>query len=105
MIWRFALHLKGLESFTDEQAEALYGGGCSNGTLSSSDGHARIGFDREAPSLQDAIASRSKPGNWPRNCRAQAVEPPRQTRWRVIPRFGVHSHPARPYNAGVKQMD
>ena len=41
----------------DEQAEALYGGGCSDGTLRSSDGHARIGFDREAPSPQDAIAS------------------------------------------------
>ena len=57
MNWRFTLHLKGLDFLSDEQTEALYGGNCSDGTLSSSEGHARIGFDREAPSLQDAIAS------------------------------------------------
>ncbi len=47
MIWRFTLHLKGIDSFTDEQVDALYGGGCSDGTLSSSAGRTRIGFDRE----------------------------------------------------------
>ena len=57
MIWRFTLHLKEIDSFTDEQADALYGGGCSDGTLSSSAGRARIGFDREAATLQDAIRS------------------------------------------------
>ncbi len=57
MIWRFTLHLKGIDSFTDEQADALYGGGCSDGTLSSSAGRARIGFDREATTLQGAIRS------------------------------------------------
>jgi len=51
------LHLKGSDSFTDEQADALYGGGCSDGTLSSSAGRARIGFDREAATLQGAIRS------------------------------------------------
>ena len=57
MIWRFTLHLKEIDSFTDEQADALYGGGCSDGTLSSSAGRARIGFDREAATLQGAIRS------------------------------------------------
>ena len=57
MIWRFTLHLKGIDSFTDEQVDALYGGGCSDGTLSSSAGRARIGFDREAATLQGAIRS------------------------------------------------
>ena len=57
MIWRFTLHLKEIDSFTDEQAEALYGGRCSDGTLSSSAGRAWIGFDREAPTLQSAIRS------------------------------------------------
>lgn len=57
MIWRFTLHLKGIDSFSDEQAEALYGGRCSDGTLSSSAGRARIGFDREAATLQGAIRS------------------------------------------------
>ena len=57
MIWRFTLHLKGIDSFTDEQTDALYGGGCSDGTLSSSAGRARIGFDREAATLQGAIRS------------------------------------------------
>ena len=57
MIWRFLLHLKGIDSFSDDQAEALYGGRCSDGTLSSSTGRAWIGFDRDAPTLQDAIRS------------------------------------------------
>ena len=57
MIWRFTLHLKGIDSFSDEQANALYGGGCSDGTLSSSAGHAQIGFDRDSPTLQGAIRS------------------------------------------------
>jgi hypothetical protein len=57
VIWRFTLHLKGIDSFSDDQAEVLYGGRCSDGTLSSSAGRARIGFDREAPTLQGAIRS------------------------------------------------
>jgi hypothetical protein len=57
VIWRFTLHLKGIDSFTDAQTDALYGGGCSDGTLSSSSGRAWIGFDREAETLQGAIRS------------------------------------------------
>ena len=57
VIWRFTLHLKGIDSFSDAQTETLYGGRCSDGTLSSSAGRARIGFDREAATLQGAIRS------------------------------------------------
>lgn len=57
MIWRFTLHLKGIGSFTDAQTDSLYGGRCSDGTLSSSAGRARLGFDREAPTLQGTIRS------------------------------------------------
>lgn len=57
MIWRFTLHLKGLEEFTNELANRLYEAGCDDGTLSSSNHHTEIGFDREAKSLNDAIRS------------------------------------------------
>lgn len=54
MIWRFTARVKNLESFSDSQAESLYGR-CPDATLSSSAGRAKIAFDREAPSLQAAI--------------------------------------------------
>lgn len=55
MIWRFTLELTGVE-LTDALAESLYGL-CSDATLSGSDSCARVGFDREAMSLQAAIHS------------------------------------------------
>lgn len=57
MFWRFTAFIKGLDEFTDAQANALYGGGCDDGTLASGCGAAWIGFARVAPSLQAAIAS------------------------------------------------
>ncbi len=57
MIWRFTLFIKGLTEFTDEQADALYEAGCSDGSLASGDGQAWIGFDREAGSLLAAVRS------------------------------------------------
>ena len=57
MIWRFALFIKDLTEFTDEQVDALYEAGCSDGTLASGDGQAWIGFDREADSLLAAVQS------------------------------------------------
>lgn len=57
MIWRFTLFIKGLSEFTDEQADALYEAGCSDGSLASGDGQAWIGFDREADSLLAAVRS------------------------------------------------
>lgn len=57
MIWRFTLYIKDLTQFTDEQVDALYEAGCSDGSIASSEGRAWIGFDRESPSLQEAIRS------------------------------------------------
>ena len=57
MIWRFTLFIEGLSEFTDEQADALYEAGCSDGSLASGDGQAWIGFDREAVSLLAAVRS------------------------------------------------
>jgi hypothetical protein len=57
MIWRFTLFINGLSEFTDEQADALYEAGCSDGSLASGDGRAWIGFDREADSLLAAVQS------------------------------------------------
>jgi hypothetical protein len=55
MIWRFTLELKVVE-LTDALAESL-DSHCSDATLSGSGGCARVGFDREAVSLQAAIHS------------------------------------------------
>ena len=57
MIWRFTVFIKGLTEFTDDQVDALYEAGCSDGSLASGDGQAWIGFDREADSLQAAVRS------------------------------------------------
>jgi len=57
MVWRFTLYIKGVAEFTDEQADTLYTAGCADGSLASSAGRAWIGFDRESPSLQEAIRS------------------------------------------------
>lgn len=57
MIWRFTLRLKGIEEFTNDIANRLYEAGCCDGTLSSSNRRAEIGFDREAKTLNDAIRS------------------------------------------------
>ena len=56
MIWRFMLHLKDLEEFTDALVDAIYEAGCSDGTLVSSNYRCHIGFSREAPSLSTAVA-------------------------------------------------
>lgn len=55
MIWRFTLELKGVD-VTDSLAESLYAR-CADATLSGGDGYKRVGFDREATSLQIAIHS------------------------------------------------
>ena len=57
MCWRFTVFIKGLDQFTDAQANALYGGGCDDGTVASGCGRAWVGFGRIAPTLQAAIAS------------------------------------------------
>lgn len=57
MIWRFTLHLKDVEEMTMELSDRLFESGCSDSSPSSSRGHSEVSFDREAPTLQDAIRS------------------------------------------------
>lgn len=57
MNWSFTLHLKVVELFSEDQVNQLYESGCSDGTLSSSKGRSQISFDRESPTLEDAIRS------------------------------------------------
>jgi hypothetical protein len=56
MNWRFRLHLKGIEEFTDPLADRMYGA-CPDATIASSSGRAWMDFDREADTLQSAIHS------------------------------------------------
>jgi|GEM_PF-3219763 len=57
MIWRFTAYIKGLTGFTEAQVNALFDAGCSDGSPASGQGHAWIGFDRDAETLQGAISS------------------------------------------------
>ena len=57
MFWRFTAFIEGLDEFSDQQTDALYEAGCSDGTLASGGGRAWIRFARVAPSLQSAISS------------------------------------------------
>ena len=56
MIWGFTAHIKDLDSFSDELADALYEV-APDTSLSSSCGRSRIAFDREAATLHEAIRS------------------------------------------------
>lgn len=53
--FEFDVVLTSLAEITDEQADALYEAGCDDGTPVSRDGMARVHFDREAASLEDAV--------------------------------------------------
>ncbi len=55
--YEFNVLLKGIVEIGDDQADALFTAGCDDGTPASSDGTAWIHFDREAPSLEEAIYS------------------------------------------------
>jgi hypothetical protein len=55
--YEFDVLLKGVSEVTDEQADALFAAGCDDGTPASCDGVAWVHFDREAASLEAAIAS------------------------------------------------
>jgi hypothetical protein len=51
----FDVILKGVSQISDEAADALFEAGCDDATPSSTGGLARVRFDREAPSLEEAI--------------------------------------------------
>ena len=53
----FDLLLKDVPEVTDDQADALFAVGCDDGTPASCNGIAWVHFDREAPSLEEAIRS------------------------------------------------
>ena len=55
--YEFDVLLKDTKEVTDDQADALFAAGCEDGTPASCDGLAWVHFDREAPSLEDAIRS------------------------------------------------
>lgn len=53
--YEFDLVLKGLAEVNDDQADALFAAGCDDGTPASCNGLAWVHFDRQAPSLEEAI--------------------------------------------------
>ena len=55
--YQFDVVLKGVTGLADEQADALFEAGCDDATPASRDGLAWVHFDREAPSLEEAIRS------------------------------------------------
>ncbi len=55
--YRFTMYFRDLDYMSEELAEALYEAGCDDCTPASSDGRAYAGFDREATSLEAAIAT------------------------------------------------
>ena len=55
--YEFDLRLKDVLEVTDDQADALFAAGCDDGTPASCNGITWIHFDREAPSLEEAIRS------------------------------------------------
>ena len=57
MIWRFTLHLRGVDVMTEELANRIYEAGCDDSSPSSSNGRVEICFDRESGTLQEAIRS------------------------------------------------
>jgi hypothetical protein len=59
--YQFDVVLKDVSEVTDDQADALFASGCDDGTPASCQGVAWVHFDREAPSLEDAIVSAVAP--------------------------------------------
>jgi hypothetical protein len=53
--YQFDVFLKEIEEVTDDQADVLFAKGCDDGTPACCNGAAWIHFDREAPSLEEAI--------------------------------------------------
>lgn len=55
--YQFDIILKNVSEITETQSNLLHDAGCDDGTPVSSNGSAWIHFDREAPSLEEAIRS------------------------------------------------
>ena len=57
MIWRFTVRLKEIDALSGDQIEVLFAAGCTDSVPASSCGEAWIDFDREAPTLEQAMRS------------------------------------------------
>jgi hypothetical protein len=55
--YAFDVVLEDVSEVTDEQADRLFAAGCDDGTPAGCNGVAWVHFDREAPSLEEAIRS------------------------------------------------
>jgi hypothetical protein len=55
--YEFDVVLKDLAEVTDDQADALFAAGCDDGTPACCNGMSWVHFDRQAPSLEEAIRS------------------------------------------------
>jgi hypothetical protein len=55
--YAFDVILKDAPEVTDDQADGLFAAGCDDGTPAACGGIAWIHFDRQAPSLEEAIRS------------------------------------------------
>ena len=55
--YRFTIYLRGVDYMTEDMAEALYDAGCDDCLPGSSAGQCHVAFDREAVSLEAAVAS------------------------------------------------
>jgi hypothetical protein len=55
--YEFDIVLKDVTELTDDQADRLFAAGCDDGTPAGCDGVAWIHFDRQAASLEGAIAA------------------------------------------------
>jgi hypothetical protein len=53
----FTLVLSGIPALTDEVCDALFSAGCGDALPGSREGNIFLDFDREAPSLQEAVSS------------------------------------------------
>lgn len=53
--YEFDVFLRDIAEVNDDQADALFAAGCDDGTPASCNGAAWIHFDRQAPSLEEAI--------------------------------------------------
>jgi hypothetical protein len=53
--WEFTLEITGVADPTDELADALFRAGCSDATLSKSEGRLWLDFDRNSESMEEAV--------------------------------------------------
>jgi len=54
--YSFTIYLEGVDVLSDASVDALHAGGCDDTTLGARDGAQYAAFDREASSLDEAVA-------------------------------------------------